>query len=482
MLIVEWKACALICFDIRGRPLVISLRMPRLPRFAWKRIALWSIPAVLVLACLGAIVAKSALDAYLRSERFRAFLAAKAGGTLRAEAEVTPLHFDGAGLYTDSFAAHGTTAAKFSQLQLDGLRAEISWGHVLQHAWRVEQLDIQRLRADLNGPRLVAPEEPKIAHERVADANRSGWLPDRVEIGTATIRDTQLAWDGGTLRGTALQLQPADGGWSITGSGGTITHRTLPPLTVQQLDLGYRGNTLFVRSAEFRQGDGGSVTASGEIDFDQRLELRAVLQNVALNPWLAGDWRARLHGDASGEVRIHSGLPLDGAPDISGTLSLAHGQLEALPVLNQIATFTRSQEFRRLTLNRASCEFTQQGPRLAVRNLLVESSGLLRVEGGFTVERGTIDGTFQVGVTPGSLQWLPGSQARVFTVSRDGYLWTPMRLTGPLGSPTEDLTPRLVAAAGDEVIEQVGGAVKDATKQLKEATKGALDLLLGPSR
>lgn len=454
--------------------------MPHPTRSLWKMLALWAVPALAVLALGSVFVAKRAIDAYLHSERFRAFLAQKAGGTLHAEAEVAPLHFDTAHLYTDSFAARGTASAKFSALQLDGLRAELSWGRFFEHVWQVDQLDVQRLRVDLDGPRIAAPAAAPVVREKAAAANRSRWLPDRVEVGNATVRDTQLVWADGSMRGTALQLKPLDGGWNIEGAGGTLAHGKLPPLTVQRLDLDYREPSLFVKSAEFRQGESGSVTADGEINFDNRLALHAVIRNVALTPWLAGDWRVRLRGDASGEIDIRSALPLHGVPEISGKLSLANGQLEALPVLNEIAAFTRTQQFRKITLSRASCDFTSQGAKLNVRNFVAESEGLIRIEGAFAIVNSTIDGVFQVGVTPASLQWLPGSQTRVFTEARGGYLWAPMHLAGPLNSPSEDLTPRLAAAAGNEVIEQVGGAAKDATKTLKDAAKGALDLLLGP--
>lgn len=434
------------------------------------------------MAVAGVLVAKNAIDAYLRSERFRAFLARKAGSALEAEATVAPLHFETSSFYVDSFEARGTSAAKFSSLQLDGLRAELRWRRFFEHVWQVDSLDVQRLRVDLAGPRLDRPPGPKLRSDRRVPAHRDGvgWLPDRVEIGTATIRDVQLTWDHGALRGTAFEIQPLDGGWKIEGAGGTIAHGDLPVLGVQRLDLACRGPSLFVKGAEFRQGDSGSVIVNGEINFDERLDLHAVIRNVALTPWLAGDWRARLHGDASGEIDVRMPLPLRGSPEITGRLALANGQLEALPVLNQIASFTRTQQFRKLALSRASCEFTQREARLEVRKLVAESEGLIRIEGGFAVENSTIDGSFQVGVTPASLQWLPGSQARVFTEARGGYLWAPMRLAGPIESPHEDLSSRLLAAAGGEVIDQVGGAVKDATKTMKDAAKSALDLLLGP--
>lgn len=476
-----WRHSAFLPLVIGHFPLVIS-SMPHPARPLWKTFALWSIPALALVAVASVLLGRSAIDAYLRSERFRTFLAHQAGGTLRAEADVAPLHFETSNLYTDSFAARGTTDAKFSTLQLDGLRAELSWSRFFQHVWQIDQLEVQRLRVDLAGPRLDAPAAAPAVQQKVASENRSSWLPDRVEVGSATIRDTQLTWAGGALRGTVLQLKPFEGGWKIEGAGGTIEHGKLPALTVQRLDLGYHAPSLLVKSAEFRQGDSGTLTADGEIDFDHRLALHAVLRNLALTPWLAGDWRVRLRGDASGELDVRSTWPLHDPPEISGQLSLANGQLEALPVLNEIAAFTRTQQFRKLTLSRASCDFARRGERLNVRNFIAESEGLIRIEGAFAIENSTIDGNFQVGVTPASLQWLPGSQTRVFTESRGGYLWAPMRLAGPLNSPTEDLTPRLAAAAGNEVIEQFGGAVKDATKTMKDATKSALDLLLGPAK
>jgi hypothetical protein len=53
-----------------------------------------------------------------------------------------------------------------------------------------------------------------------------------------------------------------------------------------------------------------------------------------------------------------------------------------------------------------------------------------------------------------------------------------MRLTGPANKPTEDLSPRLIAAAQGAVIEGVQNAADQAVKTGKDAVKSALDLLL----
>jgi hypothetical protein len=147
-------------------------------------------------------------------------------------------------------------------------------------------------------------------------------------------------------------------------------------------------------------------------------------------------------------------------------------------VLDQIATFTATQQFRRLALKRAEGDFQQDGKKLQVSKFIMESEGLIRVEGDFTVENSMIDGTFQVGVSPACLQWMPGSRERVFVTNHDGYVWTPMRLVGPVDKPKEDLTPRLIAAMQGAVIEGAQSAVKEGIKTGTDAVKGALDLLL----
>ncbi len=81
----------------------------------------------------------------------------------------------------------------------------------------------------------------------------------------------------------------------------------------------------------------------------------------------------------------------------------------------------------------------------------MEAKKLFRIEGHFAVEDKEIDGTFQVGATADVLDSIPGAREKVFTEARDGYLWTSMKLSGPLNHPREDLKERLVVAAQEEL-------------------------------
>jgi hypothetical protein len=198
---------------------------------------------------------------------------------------------------------------------------------------------------------------------------------------------------------------------------------------------------------------------------------------VDIQPLLSPDWRQRLSGTLTGVANIHAPL---GAPDaarqvtVSGSLAMVDAQLTALPILDQIGIFTHTERFRQLELTRASGDFTRAEDRLEVRNMVVEAEGLIRVEGNYTVIDGRIDGAFQVGLTPATLQWIPGSEGAIFANSHGGYLWTGMRLTGNVQHPVDDLTPRLIAAAANSVIH----GAQDIEGTVKKAGQDALDMLL----
>jgi len=151
--------------------------------------------------------------------------------------------------------------------------------------------------------------------------------------------------------------------------------------------------------------------------------------------------------------------------------------------LDTIAKYTKTDRFRRLILNQVRGDFRYDASGLHVTNLVVESERLIMVKGSFSVVNGQIDGTFDLGITPAPLQFLPGSQDKVFSAPRDGYAWTPLRITGPYRSPREDLSARLYAAAENAVVQKVGDtatqAVGTAVDTAKKGVDGVLGLLFG---
>jgi hypothetical protein len=147
---------------------------------------------------------------------------------------------------------------------------------------------------------------------------------------------------------------------------------------------------------------------------------------------------------------LHAALPR-GDLQIDGELQLSDGEIAGVPLLKRIARLAHSDRLRRILLTRGSLSVTEKAGVIAVSNLLLESKGLMRLEGAGRIFGDRIDGALQLGVTMEILRLLPGAQARVFTSAHDGYYWTPLHLTGLVAHPEEDLTPRLVAAAAEEL-------------------------------
>lgn len=419
-----------------------------------------------------AVLVRFGLGCYLESERFRNQITRAVEQELKAKGTFMPLHFTDGTFYSDGFAAHSMGRAFFSELKANQIRAVVNWRGLLERRWEIDELNVQNLDVQFAGrpPAEAATPAPTEPREPRAKKKASSW---QLDLRQAAVEQSSWHWGSddataGSVTKSAFTLKPNDGGWLIEAKSGTISQTGWPILTIESAKLRYTGSSLFVTESTLRAGE-GRIKIGGEVDFDRAVEMQAQLDGVDIIPLLSPDWRLRLHGKLAGTAKVHAPLP-GGNLQIEGNLRLVEGQLEALPVLDQIATFTRTEQFRRLTLTRGSLSFTNTDGRTSVKDLVLESQGLMRVEGHCTIVRNKIDGVFQVGVTSASLQWLPGSQARVFTVARDGYYWTAVRLTGPVDHPHEDLTKRLTAAAAGELLE-------NPDKTLREAAKTLLDLI-----
>ncbi|CAN5700478.1 hypothetical protein BH20VER1_BH20VER1_11720 [soil metagenome] len=435
-----------------------------------RRLVLWIVATVLLLGVLGAIAVRVGFGWYLGSEAFRKRMNAEVSRALEADGEFLPLQITGSSVYSVGFEARGRAGAFFTTLRAQQVRAELDWRGVFRRVWRIEELTAQRLEVEF-ATREVQPEAPRRAEpvvRRVARSKRSSF---KLDLREARVADSRWRWGSdaataGSITGSALRIAPDGEAWLIHGTGGKLAQSGWPELAIEDAQLRYTRDTLFITGSNLRHHE-ARLAVSGEVRFDEAADLQVQLTDVPLEPLLPVDWRVRLHGNVSGLTRIHAPLAEVALMRTEGSLRLTNGHVEALPVLNEIALFMRTERFRRVVLTKASLDFVRDQQVLTATNVVLESEGLLRIEGQFTVAQEVIDGTFAVGVTAASLQWLPGAQARVFTVARDGYLWTSMRVAGPVSRPSEDLSPRLVQAVAGELLETPESMAREAVKLLR---------------
>src|SRR5690606_27622081 len=74
-------------------------------------------------------------------------------------------------------------------------------------------------------------------------------------------------------------------------------------------------------------------------------------------------------------------------------------------------------------------------------------------EGDLTIRGDNLEGRFRLGLAPGTLASIPGAETDVFLPGERGLVWAPLRVSGTLDDPQEDLTDRLIDAAGARMFE-----------------------------
>jgi hypothetical protein len=163
-------------------------------------------------------------------------------------------------------------------------------------------------------------------------------------------------------------------------------------------------------------------------------------------------------GNASSTFTVDA---LNGAPSARGTLVIDRAVLTALPVLDALAAYADTRRFRVLNLNEARLDWQWSKDETALSNVILSSDGLVRLEGSLVIRDRNLDGNFRLGLAPGTLAAIPGAETDVFTPGERGLLWTTLRITGNADDPKEDLTDRLIAAAGLRMFDELpGGAEK----------------------
>ncbi len=441
-------------------------------RFRWLRLCAILLFLLVVFATGAFLATRWWLNRYLHGDAFRQTISQKTSHALRAQGEFLPLHWAGQSVYSDGFYARGALDSHIDEIRLDQVRAELDVQGLIRRAWRVNHLEIQRLKLILK-PALSSPIPSPIAP--------TGQPQSPPKLGPIRIQELNLSWPmpgntTGNLERARATVEISPNTISLTGFDGILRLPDLPPLTVDTCRLRAQQQTLHIIEANLTSSSEGAFACTGQASLDPNQDLNLLIgfQNVPLAPWLPVDWRARLTGRAQGACNLRGPAASISSMTATGSIQLLNARLEALPVLDRIAMFTQTQQFRSIGFQRATANFHHANQQLQLRNVSLESTGLLRIEGNCDIQNQTIEGKFDVGVAPATLRWLPGSRSQVFTLEREGYLWTTVRITGPLTNIQEDLSSRLVAAAGTEVIEGVRTTIEQGAQKALDLFRNLL--------
>ncbi|MDZ4286849.1 MAG: hypothetical protein U0984_02765 [Prosthecobacter sp.] len=472
--------------------------------------------AIVIAGIVGVLLAPSLIvnwvRGYVQREEFKAKMEELLGTKLKGTTHLSPLRWTG-----DEVTCAEAEAATASgwQVEMNGLHLGIDWGAFRLGSWRIVGAGADSLALKWN-PAAASPAQAPTPAEQVQtlrepmEAGNDApvwirrWLPTRTEIEGAKIDRFSLTYPGSwLLQDARLQVSPwhQESSCQIVIEGGYL--ETPLRLAAQPKPLKFNltrasarlsREQILLNEATVRWLDPAVITLRGSMRPQEGdWKVSAHLAGVPLRECLTEDWRTRLSGNLEGDLNAQGSR--QAPPSVEGDVNLRDGVLTALPILDQLASYTGVERFKRLVLDIASSHVRHEAAgSTRFEKIILQSNGLLRIEGTLTIRGRQIEGDFFVGVTQDTLRWFPGAQQHVFTQTNPagppGLLWTTLKISGTLDAPREDLSGRILAGAGKALMSAPGDVVgkgsellltpllgKDAATQPGGVIKGAGDTL-----
>lgn len=465
--------------------------------------------AVLVLA-LPSLVA-GYIQRFLRSDAFPALVEKQLESRFGGHASIaSPVWQNDAATSSD---VDIETAAGW-QIAARELRAALDFGAIRRGAWHIQSAGADEITLS----RIPASPKESSHQAEHAGADLPSWIsryiPTVTEVDGFDCDRFGLTHGAWQLAESRLHLSSyssattSPGRFTIPGqlSGGTLRTPVTPPSQKQPLQLEIVSATLRladdkiqITDSSLRWKDRAKASMHGSVRFGSDWQATVKATQVPVSEFLAEAWQSSLSGQLEGQTDFTGGAgrPMTWQADVA----LKDGVLSTLPILEKLATYTRMERFKRLSLDIATATVKPHpGGGTQLEKIIVQSNGLLRIEGSLTLLPGDqIAGDFMVGVTSEALRWIPGAESRIFIETHPsgppGLHWTRVKIAGSVQSPQEDLSARLIGAAGmslvldtpaaalnkatDTLLKPILGedAAKLPSKALEDAAKTGTDLL-----
>ena len=442
--------------------------------FRW----LWWLVGLLLVCGVGLVLlapslVTSYIRAYVQKDDFRQkaenLIVARTGGS----AHIAPIIWN-----EDTATATDLSLANDDwSMEAGGLHAALDFGAIRHGKWRIQDAgaDDITLRHTVAAPldRPLAPNAAKFDDSNDGiPAFLRRYIPTETSISGFEVRRFLFEQGGWHLSETQLRL----GGWqsgevsvSAKLSGGKLKTPINAPEQKEPLQFDLSKATLRVgdtqcqiSDATLRWKQSSEATLRGSLKYETGVwQMFTHVKALPLDEFLDAWWKQRLSGKVEGDLEMSGSR--NSPPNWKADVVLKDGSLTGLPILDKLVTYTNAHRFKRLVLDICSATFRPQGNSLRIENIIVQSNGLLRIEGILNIRGRALDGDFLLGVTPETLSSIPGAGNRVFVENNPGgppgLQWTRVHVVGTLDAPMEDLSNRLIGAAGMSLLFDTPGAV-----------------------
>lgn len=426
----------------------------------------------LLLGGLGYFAVTHFLGRFLEGEKIRTLIAGRVARELGGEAGLAPMSWRGLSVYSEGMVVTASPPRPLSELRAEQLFARCSLSELWHGRWRVDHLSARHLQVAYGAAAARQLDRKEFQRPEMVPASQSE-TPIKVDIREVSIARTDLAWgdpksDGGQFREVQTAFYPDGKNLVVHGNGGTFHQAKWPEARVISFKAYYAKPWLRIDEANLSPGGDGTIHVNGGMQFDKEasMDLQFKVERSPIGPFLSEAERAKVKGTFDGDAHVKTLLGKPASLDADGSVAIRQVVLDKIESLEKAAAFTGKSELSPLRITEGRAKYEWKAEKLTVRDLFIEAKGTLSLRGSFTITKGEIDGTVQLGVAPEIVDKFPGARKEVFTREEEGYLWTPVKLSGPFAHPREDLKPRLMKAVENHI---AGGLLKPLQPLLKPA-------------
>lgn len=355
-----------------------------------------------------------------------------------------------------------------------GLHAALDFGAIRTGVWSIHSAGADELT--LRHSATATPHQTdSVENADTADSIPSflrRHIPTKTDVSGFNVRHFNFEQAGWKIAETNAKAGAWESGKTsvpVKLSGGSLQTPLKAPEQAEALKLDLVKATLRVTNEQIQLSDAtlrwkqsSEATLRGTVKFETGAwQTFAHVQAVPLDEFLNAWWKQRLSGKVKADLEFSGSRNTPVAWKADAVLE--NGVLEGLPILEKLATYTHVERFKRLVLDICQASFRPEGDALRIEKIIVQSNGLLRIEGSLTLRGRMMEGDFMVGVTPETLKAIPGAGSLIFTQTNPngpaGLLWTSVHVSGPLDAPQEDLSSRLIGGVGMSLLFDTPGKI-----------------------
>jgi hypothetical protein len=339
-------------------------------------------------------------------------------------------------------ASAGEKAMK--SIEVGGIAAKLDPWAVFVRSWQLDEVHVQSGEVEV-----------QIYEHKPEPVSSKSWfsifLPNRVDLKRIESESANVIWPFRRERagffGTRLLITPHERDFDYRATGGTLKMALIPDLYLRQAHVLITKTLLTIYDADLAPSaqSEGSIHAEGKagIGDNRSVGLDMSFDRLPIRGWLPARWKGRFDGSASGKIHWAGENPKLESSSAEGSLRVHDGRIDKLTFLEKLAALAQKTSFEHLELTDCSLSFAWRYPKIEITEITIEEAGKFRIEGAVSISRRLLDGTIKLGLTRQYLDWLPKPE-EVFTYRRSGYLWTTVHLSGTIGEPKQDLSPRII--------------------------------------